>query len=111
MAVLERDDFFARVQARIGEDSSDDAIAFMEDMADTYNAMEQKATGDGVDWEKRYKELDESWKKRYTHRFFSSGGGSPFGNSTDEQDESSAEKEERRAETITYGDLFKRKDV
>ena len=109
MAVLEREDFFTRVQERIGDDSSDEAISFMEDMADTYNAMEQKANGDGVDWEQRYKELDESWKKRYTHRFFSSGGGNAFTPGTNPQDEAEEESEEPKAETITYGDLFKRK--
>lgn len=74
MAVLSREEFFARLDARLANDTSDDGIAFLEDMTDTYNDLEHKATGDGVDWESKYRDLDESWKKRYRHRFFSGGG-------------------------------------
>lgn len=73
MAVLTRDEYFARLQGRLAEDTSDDGIAFLEDMTDTYNDLESRANGDGVDWERKYRELDESWKKRYRHRFFSGG--------------------------------------
>lgn len=105
MAVLSRDDFFERLQARMGEDTSDDAIAFLEDMTDTYNEMEQRANGDGVDWEQRYHDLDNSWKEKYRHRFFSSGGGTyqpPAGKDDDPDD-----GEQRRAATIGFKDLFK----
>ncbi len=63
MSVLEREKFFEAVQNRIGEDTSDEAIAFIEDMTDTYNDLEARAAGDGVDWKQRYDELDENWKK------------------------------------------------
>lgn len=71
MAVLNREEFFARLDTRLANDTSDEGIAFLEDMTDTYNDLERKANGDGVDWESKYKALDESWKKRYRHRFFS----------------------------------------
>jgi hypothetical protein len=71
MAVLSKEDYFSRLQSVVGTDNSDSAIALIEDMTDTYNDLESRAKGDGVDWEKKYKELDESWKARYKHRFFS----------------------------------------
>lgn len=71
MAVLNREEFFARLDTRLANDTSDEGIAFLEDMTDTYNDLERKANGDGVDWEARCREIDESWKKRYRHRFFS----------------------------------------
>ena len=40
MAVLAKEDFLSRINERIGEDNSDEAIEFMEDMTDTYNDME-----------------------------------------------------------------------
>lgn len=103
MAVLTRDDFFTRLQTVLGSDTSDEGISLLEDMTDTYNDLEQRANGDGVDWEQRYKELDESWKKKYRHRFFSSGGGSyvPPQAQDDEPDEGA------RANTIGFKDLFK----
>ena len=70
MAVLNREEFFSRLNERLANDTSDTGIAFLEDMTDTYNDLERRASGDGVDWEKKYHEMDESWKKKYTHRFF-----------------------------------------
>ena len=104
MAVLTRDDYFTRLQTMLGSDTSDEAISFLEDMTDTYNEMEQRANGDGVDWEQRYRELDESWKEKYRHRFFSSGGGSytPPAGTDDGPDD-----DQRRASTIGFDDLFK----
>lgn len=101
MAILSKDEFFTRLHDRLGEDTSDEGISFLEDMTDTYNDMERKATGDGVDWEKKYKELDESWKKRYRHRFFT-GGDRGIPDDVTEVDET----EEYNPEEITVEDLF-----
>ena len=73
MSILNREDFFTRVNEFVGDDSSDDSIKFVEDMTDTYNDMENRANGDGIDWEERYKENDEAWRKKYRARFFSGG--------------------------------------
>lgn len=105
MAILSRDEYFTRLHNRLGEDTSDDAISFLEDMTDTYNDMETKSTGDGVDWKKKYDELDESWKKRYRHRFFSGGDKGVPNN-----DSSETEDEEYEPEQITVEDLFVKKE-
>lgn len=68
MAVLGRDEFINRLHTYIGEDSSDEGISFLEDMTDTFEDLERRA-GDSTDWERRYNELDETWRKRYSHRF------------------------------------------
>ena len=75
MPVLSKDEYFARLHERLGDDVSEESISFLEDMTDTYEDMERRATGDGVDWEARYRALDESWKARYRHRFFTAGNG------------------------------------
>lgn len=103
MSVLEREKFFEAVQNRIGEDTSDEAIAFIEDMTDTYNDLEARAAGDGVDWKQRYDELDENWKKKYAHRFFS-GGGTVRTTLREEPEEE--ETDDVPGEKITYKDLF-----
>lgn len=72
MAVLSKEDFFSHLQERVGTDSSDDAIRFTEDMMDTYNDLEQRASGDGENWKQKYEDLDKSWKKKYQARFFTS---------------------------------------
>lgn len=102
MSVLDRDRFFEAVQNRVGEDTSDEAIQFIEDMTDTYNDMETRAAGDGVDWEERYKELDEKWKKKYAHRFFSGGAAR-----TVVKEEDDVDAIEDDGTSISYNDLFK----
>ena len=102
MAILSRDDFFARLHERLGDDTTDESIAFLEDMTDTYNDLEKRSKGDGVDWEKKYHELDESWKKRYRHRFFSGGDTSVPNNDNNKEDEFDSE-------TVTVEDLFEEK--
>ncbi len=97
MAILTKDDYLNRLHSRVGNDTSEDSISFIEDMIDTYNDMENKVKGDGVDWKKRYEELDEAWKTRYKHRFFT-GDTAVIGNG-----------EERiiKEDTITYDDLYR----
>lgn len=101
MAILSREDFFARLQARIGTETSDESITFLEDMTDTYNDLERRANGDGIDWERKYHELNESWKKKYTHRFFSGGD-----RATPNMGQASAPDNEPDSSDITVADLF-----
>ena len=100
MSVLNRDDFFNRIQNIAGTDTSEETLAFIEDMTDTYNDLDSKANGDGVDWEQRYHDLDESWKSKYKQRFFSGGGSARI------PQEEHIETENRNEE-IGYDDLFK----
>lgn len=100
MAVLSRDDFFAKLHERLGDDTTDEGISFLEDMTDTYNDLETRSNGDGINWEQRYHDLDESWKKRYRHRFFTGGS------NVIPEDANSTADNEYNAETITVDELF-----
>lgn len=100
MAVLSRDDFFNRIRERVGNDSSDESISFLEDMTDTYNSLENASNGDGVNWEQRYHENDEAWKKRYASRFFN-GSVQPL-NRTEEKEDDGYDPNQ-----ITIESLFK----
>lgn len=96
MAVLSRDEFFDRVQRIVGTDTTDESLTFIEDMTDTYNSLDERANGDGTDWEQRYRDLDESWKEKYKKRFFSGGSSRVIEDVKDVE-----EKKE-----VTYDDLF-----
>lgn len=103
MAILGKDDFFSAVHAMVGDRTDDDSIAFTENMLDTYNDMERRANeNSGAEWERKYKENDESWRKKYTHRFMTGG---------DCMNPNSQKEEEIRdkAETIKIDDLFSNK--
>ena len=75
MPELDREAFFNRLHEKIGNDTSEEAISFLEDMTDTFNGLEKRANSSGEDWKKKYYELDESWKAKYKHRFMTSDGG------------------------------------
>lgn len=70
MAVLTKEEFMKRINERIGEDNSDEAIAFMEDMTDTYDDMSNKLS-DTTDWKQKYEENDTAWRNKYRERFSS----------------------------------------
>lgn len=65
MAILSREDYIARVRARIGEEVSDEDITFIEDLTDTYDDMAAQAAGVG-DWEAKYNELKQKYIDRFT---------------------------------------------
>lgn len=71
MAVRTREEILEGVRARLGEDVSDEAIGFLEDITDTLTDLEARAAGDGEDWKTRYEENDANWRRRYTERFYS----------------------------------------
>lgn len=66
------EEILEEVKARVGEQTDDETIAFLEDVTDTFTDLETKAKGDGTDWKTKYEENDTEWRKKYTERFYSS---------------------------------------
>ncbi len=71
MAIKTREEILESIKARVGEQTDDDTITFLEDVSDTFSDLENRANGDGEDWKTKYEENDEAWRKKYTERFFS----------------------------------------
>lgn len=67
MAVKTVDEIMAKVRERIGEDDSDEAIGFIEDISDTLESFSNTE-----DWKTKYEENDKKWREKYRNRFFSS---------------------------------------
>ncbi len=97
--VKTKDEILEAIKSRIGEDNSDETIAFLEDITDTLNDYEDKTKTD-TDWKAKYEENDKEWRKRYTDRFFNNDNGNGD-NGSDEIDE----KEEPKTPT-TFDELF-----
>ena len=95
MAVRTREEILESIRTRVGEATDDDTISFIEDVTDTLTDLETKANGDGTDWEKIYRENDESWRKKYTERFFS------------KEPEPDPEPDPKPEPIKTFADLFK----
>ena len=92
MAILTKEDLLNKIKERIGDDTSDEAISFIEDATDTINDFETKAQGDGVDWKQKYNENDAEWRKRYRDRFFdpdSTDKDNPLNQHKDENEDNS----------------------
>lgn len=101
MPVLNRDDFFNSVQTRIGTDTSEEALKFLEDMTDTFNDMEKRIASGGEDWEQKYHDLDASWRERYRHRFYDTDNRNVPGNNP-----SSEPVDDYSPEDVSIDDLF-----
>ena len=102
MPVLNRDDFFARINEIVGDDTSESALSFIEDMTDTYAALEETGNDERVaELEKELEETNAAWRKRYKERFFSGGRVNSFTDPEQLEDEQNALNED-----ITIDDLF-----
>lgn len=71
MAVKTREEILKSLRTRLGENTDDDSISFLEDVTDTLDDFEKRANGDGTDWKSKYEENDANWRKKYTERFLS----------------------------------------
>lgn len=74
MAVKTREEILESLRGRFGEEPTDDDIAMLEDITDTFTDFEEK-TNDATNWKNKYEENDKAWKKKYSDRFFSKDGG------------------------------------
>lgn len=98
------EEFIEIVHDFIGDDTSERALKFVDDVTNGFNSAVSSSSSDNEDWHKKYDELNESWRKKYMHRFFN--GDVNF----DTNDVADDETHETTAETITTEDLFDAKE-
>lgn len=67
MAVKTIDEIMTKVREIIGEDDSDEAIEFVEDISDTLESFSNVE-----DWKTKFEENDKKWREKYRDRFFTS---------------------------------------
>ena len=94
MAILTKEQLMESIKNRVGEDTSDEALAFIENVNDTIESM---TTDKNTDWKTKYEENDAAWRQKYKDRFF---------NSSSEDEEDDFEEEEKK-KPMTYEALFK----
>lgn len=97
MAIRTREEILESIRSRVGEQTDDETIAFLEDVTDTLTDFESRANGDGENWEQRYKDNDAEWRKKYTERFFSD----------EPQVTTPAPNDDESTKPKTFEDLFK----
>lgn len=99
MAIKTKEEILSTLRERIGEETDDDSLSFLEDISDTFDDLETKAKGDGVNWKEKYEENDKNWRNKYKERFFEKPA-----NDTPPEDEPEGDVEEPK----TFEDLFKK---
>lgn len=71
--VRTKDELLASIKDKFKDDTSDETISFIEDVSDTINDLETKAS-DETDWKSKYEENDKQWREKYRDRFFNADG-------------------------------------
>lgn len=97
--VKTREEIMDIIKTKFADDTSDETLAFLEDVSDTMTELETKAT-DTTNWKQKYEDNDKEWREKYKSRFFSSVS----------QDEDEAELEENETPKIYFDDLFSVKE-
>ena len=105
MAVRTREEILAAIHSRLGDDTSDEALAIIEDVDDTFRDYEVRLSDD---WKSKYDELDAEWRKRYRDRFFQKADNEETTPEDVVDDNEEDLKEE--SETKSFDELFDEKE-
>jgi len=102
-----KDELIEQIKAVIGDNTSDEALALLEDVSDTMDDSQGGSTKELEDkiaeLEKKVEETDASWRKKYADRFSNpSPNPSPSEDGGTPQDDEVEEKEEPK----TFEELF-----
>lgn len=105
MAVISREELLNKLKARLGDDTTEEAISMVEDFSDTISDYENRISESG-DWKTKYEENDKKWRERYMARFF---GDSESVSDSEVVDAPGMEKvQDLQDEKVSYDDLFKK---
>ena len=92
--VKSKEELIEEIRAVVGDDTSDNVIALIENVSDTMTELE---TSDGEEWKQKFEENDKMWREKYISRF-TEGTTEPT-----EPTEPTADDEEKEK---TFEDLF-----
>ena len=99
MAIKTKEELLKALNTLVGDDSSDESLAILEDVEDTLKDYETK-TADQTDWKTKYEQNDAEWRKKYRDRFMS-------GEEIKEEQEEDVEKDSK---SLTFDSLFKERE-
>lgn len=99
MAIKSREDLLKSLTTLIGDNSTDENLAILEDVTDTLKDYEEK-TADQTDWKSKYEQNDADWRKKYKERFLS-------GETIKDEQEEDVKKDSK---TLTFDSLFKERE-
>ena len=86
MAIRTREEILESIRNIVGDRTDDNTLQVLEDVTDTFTDFENK-TANQTDWEAKYKENDEGWRKKYAERFYTGDPSVPPKNNEPDIDE------------------------
>lgn len=99
--VRSKEEILASIRTKIGDDTSDEAIALVEDINDSFDDLSTRLTEAG-DWKAKYEENDKAWRDKYTERFFTPSDDNPIDSVVSE----TVKEVPDDSKTYKYEDLF-----
>lgn len=103
MAIKNATEIMETLRKFLGDDVSDETLVFIEDVNDTISNYE-RMVADVTDWESKYNDLDQEWRKRYRNRFFESGAEDENGSYHDDVNDLEDQQDDK--EPQTFEELF-----
>ena len=107
MAVKSKEDILSAIKDKFKDDTTDSTLSFIEDVSDTINDLESKASGE-QNWKQKYEDNDKQWREKYKERFFS---GAPARKEEQEEEQEPEEKVPGYRDDgtpMSFNDLFKK---
>ena len=109
MAIRTKEEILDLIKGKLNDDTSDEAIALVEDINDTFEDLSVRVSEAGdwkdkyekndAEWKEKYEKNDADWRKKYKERFFSPSKPTD----EDQQDEDDEDKPKK----LTFEALFK----
>lgn len=101
MAILTREQILEQIKGWLGDDTSDEALKFVEDITESLDNYET-LSATGSEWKTKFEQNDAEWRQKYRDRFF---------NSSVKDDLAQLEKQKTAGdpdnERLTFDKLFK----
>lgn len=97
LMIKNKSELLDSIKAKLGDDTSDEALALIEDINDTLDDYESK-TSDSTNWKQKYVDNDAQWRQKYKDRFFN-------GDSTGDDDMGGIDDEPPK-KPLSFEDLF-----
>lgn len=104
MAVLGKEEFMKQLNDIVGDNTSDEALSFLENASDTIDDLSKQVTEAG-DWKKKFESNDANWRQKYRERF-----AQPSTPRVEEPDDPIDEEDDDQTEELTFENLFKTKE-
>lgn len=104
--IVSKEELIQAISSMLGETPDDNGLALLENVTDTISDYETKVVDTG-DWENKYNELDQSWRKRYAERFMSSED-AEHETEPEEVKEKQEDDVKKDGEDLSFESLFER---